>query len=134
MPRSVARRVRARGAVGAALLCALCALAFSCEDPASWELCGEVRFIELRESADASSGAKKGSLDYSIRNTGKSKIEGTSFAFTYSTDRRRYHFSVADESQLRAGGLAYGRVDVAYDEAAETGKLEAAVVDSVQFR
>jgi hypothetical protein len=115
----------------AVLAAALCAA--GCVDPSSWVLSGEVKFIELRESVD-SGGEKKGSLDYSIRNTGRSKIEGTSFAFTYSTDKRKYHFTVVDENAVKAGTLAYGHVSVAYDEPTETGKLESATIDSMQFK
>jgi hypothetical protein len=117
---------------------ALCALVIaaasaSCRELSGWEPAGKVAFIELRESTDLQ-GTKKGSLDYSIRNTGRSKIEGTTFSFTFATDARRYHFTVVDENALQPGALAYGRVVVDYCDAAEAGSLEGASVDSTQFR
>jgi hypothetical protein len=117
----------------AAVAAALCAIVSGCEDPVSRALAGEVAFIELRESVD-SSGAKKGSLDYEIRNTGKSKIEGTSFSFSFSTDKRKYHFTVVDENAVESGKLVYGQAAVAYEAADESGKLASAVVDSAQFK
>jgi hypothetical protein len=114
-------------------LATICACAISCADPVAWELKGEVRFIELRETVDGE-GAKKGSLDYSIRNTGSSKIEGSSFAFTYSTSKSKYHFTVVDDSAIKGGALVYGHVSIGYAEADEVGKLEDAIIDCVQFK
>lgn len=115
----------------AALAVTLCVA--GCADPSSWELSGDVRFVELHESVDLG-GEKKASFDYSIRNTGKSKIEGTSFAFSYATDKRKYHSSVVDENSIRSGALVYGHVSVSYVEAAEAGKLESAIIESTQFK
>jgi hypothetical protein len=104
-----------------------------CSDLASWELKGEVKFIGLREASD-SLGAKKGTLDYSIHNSGKSDIVRSCIAFTYSTDRNKYHLTVVDTNPIAAGTLVYGQVEIAYDGVDEVGALSGAVVDSVQFK
>jgi len=122
------KRLRVLAAAMAAFL-----LFASCADPASWEPRGEVRFLELREVVD-SGGAKRGRLDYSIANSGRSRIEGTTFAFTFSTDTRRYRLTVVDESAIERGALVYGQVSVAYDGPDEAGSLSGAIVDSAQFR
>jgi len=136
--RKVSSRTIMRASIRPAILLALCATAISlscvgCEDPSAWELKGEVKFIELRELVDAQ-GGKKGSLDYSISNSGASKIEGCRFAFAFSTDKKKYHFTVVDESSIQSGAHVYGQVAIAYDGAEETGKLADAVIDSVQFK
>jgi len=127
--------IRRRVSIGAAAmaigLVACCVLA-ACMDTSDWKPSGEVKFIELREDVDAL-GAKKGSLDYRISNGGKSRIAGTRFAFTFATDRKKYHLTVVDANAIASGALVYGQVAVAYDETEETGSLAGAAIDSVQF-
>jgi hypothetical protein len=103
-----------------------------CADPSAWELLGEVRLIELRETV-GEGDLKKGSLDYSIRNTGRSTIEGCRFAFTFSTDKNDYHVTVVDENSIVGGALIYGQVSIPYASPGECGNLASAVVDSVQL-
>jgi hypothetical protein len=91
-----------------------------------------VRFLGLRERIDAQN-AKAGTLEYSISNVGKSRISGSVFAFTFSTDREVYRGTVVDDSPISGGALIYGRVTLAYGSLDETGELADAVVDSVQF-
>jgi len=127
-------RKQLRGAVLAVLIATLLAASVAgCCDTAEWELKGEVKFVELHESSD-SAGAKTGTLDYSIQNTGRSTIGASSFAFTFATDRHRYHLSVVDLNTLKSGALLYGQVSIPYDSAEESGALANAVVDSVQFK
>lgn len=116
----------------ALLVCVFASLIAACLDESAWKLEGEVAFIELRESL-SEEGKKTGSLDYAIRNVGKSRIEGTSFSFSFSTDKKSYHFTIADANAIDRGALVYGRVDIAYDGADESGSLAAAVIDSVRF-
>jgi hypothetical protein len=118
--------------MGAALSAAVLALVASCTDDSSWEPLGEVSFLSLGEARDAQ-GIKSGSLEYSIRNIGKSKISGTRFAFRFSTDRRIYHLTVVDENTIQSGAIVYGRTTIAYYEGYETGSLASATLDSAQF-
>jgi hypothetical protein len=92
-----------------------------------------VKFVALRERTDAESGERKGMLDYSIRNSGKSKIDKTSFSCSFATDRSSYHFTVVDDNDLKSGAIVYGHVEIAYADPEEKGKLDAATVDSTQF-
>jgi hypothetical protein len=104
-----------------------------CADPDSWELKGEVEFIELRETID-NQGLKKATLDFAIYNRGKSTIEGSSIAFTFSTDKNAYHLTIIDTNEIKGGALIYGQVSIIYDEADEGATLAGAVLDSVQFK
>ncbi len=123
-----------RGAAIAVLIAALlAACASGCWDGASWELKGEVRFVELHESSD-SAGAKTATLGYSIQNTGRSMIGASVFAFTFATDMHKYHLTVVDLNVLRSGVRLYGQVSILYDSAEESGALANAVVDLVQFK
>ncbi len=112
---------------------ASCAVMSGCEDASSWAPRGEVKFLDLAEKLDAQN-AKTGILSYSITNCGKSKISGSVFAFTLSTDKAKYRYTVVDENGISAGTFIYGRFSVPYVANDEVGKLEGAVVDSVQFQ
>jgi hypothetical protein len=130
--KSTVRRFSLR-TLGLVLVClALCGISDGCEDPSKWTLTGEVKFINLRETTD-SSGAKKATLEYSIRNGGVADIASCTFAYSFSTDKAAYHGTVVDSNAVKAGAFVYGRVEVAYDDDEEKGLLEAAVVDSMQF-
>ena len=115
------------------LVIATCAVLMCCEDPSSWTPRGEVKFLDLAEKTDAQS-VKTGILSYSITNCGKSKISGSVFAFTLSTDKAKYRYTVVDENAISVGTFIYGRFSVPYVANDEVGKLEGAVVDSVQFQ
>jgi len=104
----------------------------ACQDPSSWALRGEIRFLGLRERIDAQN-EKAATLDYSISNLGKSRIVGSVFAFSFSTDRDVYRGTVVDENPIASGALVYGRISVAYASVEESGELAGAVVDSAQF-
>lgn len=104
-----------------------------CEDPLAWVPRGEVKFLDLKEKLGAQ-GDKTASLEYSIRNSGKTKIAGSVIAFTFSTDSRSYRCTAVDENAIAPGALIYGRVSIVYDAPAETGDLSRAIVDSAQFR
>jgi hypothetical protein len=105
----------------------------ACVDSSSWELVGEVKFIGLKELTDVSD-IKKGILEYSIHNAGKSKIESCCFAFSFSTDQNTYHDTVVEEKTICGGALIYGQVTIAYIKPDEVGAFAKAVIDSVQFK
>jgi hypothetical protein len=124
------------GAIAVALALAVVASAAflgGCEDAVSWTPRGDVKFLDLKEKLNAQ-GEKTASLEYSIRNGGKSKIAGSVFAFTFSTDVRSYRCTVVDENAIVPGALIYGRVSIAYEAPSETGDLARTVVDSAQFK
>ena len=119
-------------AIAASMAILFCVVFVGCEEPSSWAPRGEVEFLDLKEKADGQ-GGKTATLEYSIRNSGKSKISGSVFSFTFSTDAASYRCTVVDENSIFPGALVYGRISIAYASLGEVGALAGAVVDSVQF-
>jgi hypothetical protein len=103
----------------------------SCSNPDDWNPEGTIRPLQLREVEE--DGKKYASIDYVIRNSGKSTIATAVASFSLQTDSRRYYFTVTTDCTLPPDRLLYETTQIAYAATTESAVLENLTVDSCHF-
>jgi len=103
----------------------------SCSNMDDWEPEGSVAVLQLRELDE--DGKQYASIDYVIRNTGKSTIATAVAPFSLKTDSRNYYFSVTTDCALPPDRLLYETTQITYATNIETAVPENLALDSCHF-